>query len=146
MLCRLHVLCRVQADTNASSQEALVIGREGAGNVDGLITILAEKSSILHTENESCFVLADIATGELGCFAVEREATVFSSKFVGSVDFHVAFGAECRLVSAADHRRRRRSARIAANLHISDALSFSFQGNIIKDFRTKNSNFCKLMG
>lgn len=95
-----------------------MIAGKGTRNVDGLIAVLAEESSVLYTENESWFLLADIAARKRIGEAVEVEPLVLAGKLVGCMDLHVAACAERSLVGAANHRRLRLLTCITLDLHL----------------------------
>jgi hypothetical protein len=136
-----------EPDADACGQEPLVVAGESAGDVDGLIAVVAEQRPVLHAEDEGRPLLTDVAARERcrGVAAVEREPLVLAGQLVGGVDLDVAARAQRRLVRAAHHGGRRGAARVALDPHLwlhqlSSAqpgeLSYPRDGWDLGDYRT----------
>jgi hypothetical protein len=106
-----------EADADAGGEVALVVPRERAGDVDGLVAVAAEERPVLDAEDEGRLLLADVAARDVPGGPAEREALVLAGELVGGVDLDVAARAQRRLVRAAHHRGRRALARVALDPH-----------------------------
>lgn len=62
--------------------------------------------------------LTNITTRELVGEALKKKPLMFASKLVSSMNLDVAFRAQCRLIGAANHRRRSFLTHITLNLHL----------------------------
>jgi hypothetical protein len=71
--------------------------------MNGLITVLAQHSTIFETENDGCPILANVAARELWRSFEKRQSLVFAGKLVGLVDFYITIPAQSSLVRATYH-------------------------------------------